>query len=251
MANTSFADKLPAFSDRNYMYARYVCGALVSVSSIFFAYEMFTVKDFGIDVNWNLFDSAWFGILFPIGFVLALVNWGKFGHWGGQSYKVYKDSYGNKYVERDDDIIQNMFTHIIMPLVGHFLIEPVIYACLIYYPIMACVALVNVILPYLIALLLVGLSAGVVMSDRFTQGNRYRSVAIVGITILVGGGLSWAGWKMEKGKTVPLPTVESGVVKDEPSDMFETVTPKSSDGNSDDMFDDETQKPNTVDDMFN
>ena len=60
---------------------------LVAVG-IFFIYEMFTVGDFGIAVNWNFFTSAWFWPLFVIGLVLAIVFWGKFGHWGGQPYPV-------------------------------------------------------------------------------------------------------------------------------------------------------------------
>lgn len=72
---------------------------LVAVG-IFFIYEMFTVGDFGIAVNWNFFTSAWFWPLFVIGFVLAIVFWGKFGHWGGQPYDVYEDSNGTFYLLR-------------------------------------------------------------------------------------------------------------------------------------------------------
>lgn len=163
----SFGNKIPEFSDKNYAVASYICGALVAAGSGFFIYEMFTAADFGIDVNWNFFDSAWFGPLYAIGLILAIVNWGKFGHWGGQPYDVYKDSSGNKYAKRNDDIIENMFAHIIMPLLGHFLIEPIVYACLIYYPLMCCFALLDMILPYTIALLLIGLSGTIFSTIAF------------------------------------------------------------------------------------
>lgn len=83
---------------------------LVAVG-IFFIYEMFTVGDFGIAVNWNFFTSAWFWPLFVIGLVLAIVFWGKFGHWGGQPYDVYEDSNGNKVAKRNDDVVENCKGH--------------------------------------------------------------------------------------------------------------------------------------------
>ena len=67
---------------------------LVAVG-IFFIYEMFTVGDFGIAVNWNFFTSAWF--------------------W------------------------------------------PIIYGCLIYYPLMCVFALLGLILPYALAVILLAI----------------------------------------------------------------------------------------------
>lgn len=93
-------NRIPEFSQKNYALASKICAGLLVAVGIFFIYEMFTVGDFGIAVNWNFFTSAWFWPLFVIGFVLAIVFWGKFGHWGGQPYDVYEDSNGTLYLSQ-------------------------------------------------------------------------------------------------------------------------------------------------------
>ena len=219
-------------TDSNFIKASYICGGILSAIVLFFIFEMFSVDDFGISVEWNIFESAWFSILFPIGFVLAIVNWGKFGHWSMQAYDVYKDEYGRKYTKKNQDIIETMFNSIIWPLVGHFLIEPALYACIIYYPLMCVFALLDVILPYAISLLLVALSVSIFMSHRYFMQIRYRSLAIVCITIFVGGGLLWASINMEQSKH---PHVEIGQ---------STEIPNSN------MFGEPETKPVEIDEMF-
>ena len=172
---SSYLKKIPEFSDSNFVKASYICGGVLSAIVVFFIIEMFSADNFGLDIEWNIFESAWFGVLFPIGFILAIVNWGKFGHWSMQSYYVYKDDWGRKYTKKNNDIIDTMFNSIIWPLVGHFLIEPTIYACIIYYPLMCIFALVDVLLPYVISLALIALSAGVLLSSRYFIQMRFRS----------------------------------------------------------------------------
>ena len=113
---SSYMKRIPEFSDSNFVKASYICGGVLSATVIFFIIEMFSADDFGIEIEWNIFESAWFGILFPIGFVLAIVNWGKFGHWSMQAYDVYKDSSGRKYVKKNYDIIEWMFNSILLPI---------------------------------------------------------------------------------------------------------------------------------------
>lgn len=234
---SSYLKRIPEFSDPNFVKASYICGSILSAIVLYFIYEMFTVADFGINVEWNIFESAWFGVLFPIGFILAIVNWGKFGHWSMQAYDVYKDEYGRKYTRKNNDIMETMFNSIIWPLVGHFLIEPTIYASIIYYPLMCVFALLDTILPYAISILLIALSAGVLMSSRYVMQIRYRSLAIVCITFFVGGGLLWASVSMEKSKHPQTEVVAPGVPQttNDEDDMFgeskESSTPK-----IDDMF---------------
>lgn len=236
----SLSKYIPNFSDKNYRIASYICGILMLASSGFFIYEMFNATDFGINVNWNLFTSAWFGPLYVVGLILAIVNWGKFGHWGGQPYDVYKDSYGNKYTKRNDDIIENMFAHIIMPLLGHFLIEPVIYACIIYYPLMCCFALLDIILPYALTVLLLGLSIVVFVNEQFIRPIHYRSLILISATLVATGGLSWVSWSMHKER---IPSVEYS-------------SPESSSQENDDMFNDSIQEKSSsdpqeeIDEMF-
>lgn len=229
---SSYLKRIPEFSDSNFIKASYICGGILSVIVLFFIFEMFSVEDFGISIEWNIFESAWFSILFPIGFVLAIVNWGKFGHWSMQSYDVYKDDYGRKYTKKNQDIIETMFNSIIWPLVGHFLIEPTLYACIIFYPLMCVFALLDVILPYVITLLLIALSVGVLVSRRYLIHMRYRSLAIVGVTILVGGGLLWTSINMEQSK------------------HSQNEIEQSSEVSNSNMFNEPDTKPVEIDEMF-
>lgn len=232
---SSYLKKIPEFSDSNFVKASYICGGVLSAIVVFFIIEMFSADNFGIDVEWNIFESAWFGVLFPIGFILAIVNWGKFGHWSMQSYYVYKDDWGRKYTKKNNDIIDTMFNSIIWPLVGHFLIEPTIYACIIYYPLMCIFALLDALLPYVISLALIVLSAGVLLSSRYFIQMRYRSLAVVCITVLVGGGLLWASIEMNQSRNPQITITESA---------------KTQENSDDDMFGEENTKPTEIDDMF-
>lgn len=198
--NMSLLNKIPELSEQSFVKASYICGGVVFACSIFFCYEMFTVADFGFDIEWNIFESVWFTPLFIIGLLLAIVNWGKFGHWGGQPYDVYKDSYGNKYTKRNDDIIENLFAHILLPILGHFVFEPIIYACLIFYPLMCVFALLDIVLPYVITLFLMGLSTFFFMSQRYMMKISHRSFILILVTLLVGGGLTWISVNMEQTK---------------------------------------------------
>ena len=232
---SSYLKKIPEFSDSNFVKASYICGGVLSAIVVFFIIEMFSADNFGLDIEWNIFESAWFGVLFPIGFILAIVNWGKFGHWSMQSYYVYKDDWGRKYTKKNNDIIDTMFNSIIWPLVGHFLIEPTIYACIIYYPLMCIYALLDALLPYVISLALIALSAGVLLSSRYFIQMRYRSLAVVCITVLVGGGLLWASIEMNQSRNPQITITESA---------------KTQENSDDDMFGEENTKPTEIDDMF-
>ena len=232
---SSYLKKIPEFSDSNFVKASYICGGMLSAIVVFFIIEMFSADDFGIDIEWNIFESAWFGILFPIGFILAIVNWGKFGHWSMQAYDVYKDSSGKKYIKKNYDIIEWMFNSILLPILGHFMIEPALYACIIYYPLMCIFALLDALLPYVISLALIALSAGVLLSSRYFIQMRYRSLAVVCITVLVGGGLLWASIEMNQSRNPQITITESA---------------KTQENSDDDMFGEENTKPTEIDDMF-
>ena len=230
---SSYLKRIPEFSDSNFVKAGYICGGILSAIVVFFIIEMFSADDFGISIEWNIFESAWFSVLFPIGFILAIINWGKFGHWSMQAYDVYKDEYGRKYAKKNYDMIETMFNSIIWPLVGHFLIEPTLYACIIYYPLMCIFAILDALLPYVISLALIALSAGILLSRRYFMQMRYRSLAVVCITILVGGGLLWASIEMNQSRNNQT-----------------TVTESTRKDNLDNMFEEQKENPIEVDEMF-
>lgn len=241
----SFVDKIPNFSDQNFVYASYICGIFLAVSVAFFIYEMFTTTDFGITVQWNIFKSAWFGPLFGLGVILAIINWGKFGHWSSQSYNVYKDGNGKKYIERNDDIADNMFTHILLPILGHFVIEPIIYACLIFYPLMCVFAILGIILPYVISALLIGIVIIPFLGVRYILQMRCRSLILFLVTFIVTGGLTWAAISMQniEGPQIDIVETDTKSILDKSQDSNSTST------NTDDMFNDSSSSD--VSDMFN
>ena len=217
-------NKIPEFSKQSFFLASKICAGLLLAAAIFFIYEMFTVNNFGIDVNWNYFTSAWFWPLFVIGFILALANWGKFGHWGGQPYDIYEDPDGKKIPVRNDDITDNMLWQIVMPLLGHFIIEPIIYGCLIYYPLMCVFAIVGLILPYLLALILLAIPVCLYIFAEAAEELRYRSILLVLVTLILTVGLTWISINMENGK--PENKVKNAIeqVEDAANDLCTKIT---------------------------
>lgn len=243
---SSFINKIPEFSDKNFTYAGYVCGILVAMSAGFFIYEMFTAADFGISVQWNIFKSKWFSPLCWIGVLLAIINWGKFGHWSFTTINVYKDRYGNKYGEKSNDMGDTMMGGCLMPIIGHFIIEPVVYACIIYYPLMCVFALLGVVLPYVIVLALAAIAGGVFMCGRYASSLRCHSLVLLLSTIIICGGLSWVSVNMEQAKA-PQEQVRT------PQEQVKTPQEQIIENNDDDMFGNQSSntQPSSDDDMFN
>ncbi len=193
---SAYVQRIPEFSDKNFKLATYICGALLTLSSIFFIFEMFTVEDFGFEVNWNIFKSVWMGPLYVVGLILAIVNWGKFGHWSAKP--VYKDEDGNVY--ENNDVVDNTFAQFLLPILGHFVFEPIAYACLIYYPVTCVLALLSAVLPYVIALVILAVSVFVIICSKYVMGVRFRSAILVLVTVLMTTLLTWSAISMQAGK---------------------------------------------------
>lgn len=211
--NNSFSGKLPEFSDKNFIICSYVCTLLAAISVGLFIYKMFTAEDFGISVQWNIFKSAWFTPLFIVGFILAIINWGKFGSWSFKTVNVYKDRYGNKREVESTDMGDTMMGGCIMPLLGHLVIEPIIYACLIFYPLMCLFALLGLVLPYVITLLLIGIVVAIFRSGTFLTKVPGHSIILILFTLLLSVGFIWISVNM--GPTAVLP------INDGEDSMFE------------------------------
>ena len=97
-------------------------------------------------IQWNMFESRLIYPLLVIGFILGL----------GAKFNfipllVTKDQFGNTTkVERDYDVISNMEASFIAPLLMYFVIGPVFFAAMIYYPLMMILHLFGRIFPFLI-----------------------------------------------------------------------------------------------------
>ncbi len=194
-------DSIPAFNDKGFALAGYVSAGVLAAVVVFFNYEMYTTHDFGIKTQWNMFKSPFLPVLWVYGLVMAIINWGKFTHWSATPVIETRDSSGNLISrEKNYDIIETLFGGLIMPILGHFVIEPMIYAAIVYYP-MACVfALVASVLPYLITLMTVLLVVGMALSSRLLKGLRYRSIFLIIVAVMSIGGLGWWGYYLEMAK---------------------------------------------------
>lgn len=209
--NTDFLKKLPEFSERNFLYATYVSSALIGCASLYFLYVIFTTPSFGIEVEWNMFKSTLFSPLFIIGIITAIVKWGSFGHWSRTPLIVTKDANGNpKKVEKDYDIIETIFWSILFPFIGHFVIEPCVYAAIIYYPLMVVGAAVSAVLNYVIAAALIAIVVCLALYGKRLTTVRAHSTVIVALTILLAGGLSYAGYCISEPGTTTVQDENNG-----------------------------------------
>lgn len=127
-----------------------------------------------------MFKSPLGNLCFIIGFIWAMFWWGKFTHWSSTPVVETRDRYFGKLIKREEnyDIMEQGFAKIIMPLLGHFVIEPIIYAAIIYYPIQCVIALVGAIFPYILSLIVLAIIIGAWLFTRDVK-IRYRSVLLI------------------------------------------------------------------------
>lgn len=139
-------------------------------------------KSFGLGVEWNIFHSTGLWTFFSvIGFFLQFFNWQhtSFDH---VTEVTYAD--GSKKRYKSQDIIDNMEGSFLWPLISHLFLIPAIYGAVIYYVLMICLALIGGIMPYVLALLVVGsvyfyYKLGIRMKQR-----KFRMVLLVVMSVL-------------------------------------------------------------------
>ena len=68
---------LPDFSDKNYTIASYVIGGLITLTGLFLIYEVLIDGDVSFSAQWNIFKSPLGSICIFIGFIWAMLWWGK------------------------------------------------------------------------------------------------------------------------------------------------------------------------------
>lgn len=200
---------LPEFSDQNYTIVGYVFAALITLAGGYLIYEVLTTDALTFKANWNMFKSPLGSLCICIGFICAIIFWGKFGHWSRTPVLVTKDAFGNvEKVERDYDLIETLFWTILFPFMGHFVIEPIIYGAIIYYPIQCIIAVVGAIFPYILSLIILAIIGVSWMFSRKFQ-FRYHSAVLVFAGLLFTVAFAWGGYaigKSEPGSTIQMLT---------------------------------------------
>jgi len=132
----------------------YIASCILTVSGGIFIYEILRNTDLSFSPTWNMFKSPIGGGCICIGFVMALILWGKFGHWSARPVIETRDSFGRITREEDYDVSNQMFAKFMLPFLGHFVVEPLIYGALIFYPLMCVVWLIGSAFPYIVSFLI-------------------------------------------------------------------------------------------------
>lgn len=197
---------LPDFSDKNYTIASYVIGGLITLSGLFLIYEVLIDGDVSFSAQWNIFKSPLGSICIFIGFIWAMLWWGKFTHWSATPVIETRDRSGNLLKREENyDVSEQMFAKFLMPILGHFVIEPIMYGAIIYYPLQCIIALIGAIFPYILTLLILAI-IGLCWLYAPKLQFRARSWALVLIGLIFTVAFAWGGYAIRN--TTPGSTIQ-------------------------------------------
>ena len=169
----------------NFKVVGYIIGALVTISGGFFIWEIILNSNLYFSANWNMFESPIGVICIFIGFFMAIIWWGKFTHWSATPVVETRDSWGNVKRKEDYDISNQLLGKFMLPLLGHFIIEPLIYGAIIYYPLQCIIAIVGSIFPWIISLIVVGVIVAIWVWNN-NAGKNVILFTIGGLLLIVG-----------------------------------------------------------------
>lgn len=183
---------LPSFSDANYRIAGYVATAFITISGVFLSYEIIADSGWEIRAQWNMFKSWLIWPLYIVGLLFALTNLGK-THYSQDTIIETEYSDGHRTREKSNDITDFMLGHIFIPILGHFVLEPLFIAALIYYPFMCIVALLGQLVPYILTILILAICFG---AFKFTAlvGKEVGSVILIAAALLLTVGFGYGGY---------------------------------------------------------
>ena len=227
---------IPEFSDKNYTLAGYIIAALITLAGGFLIYEVVTTDALVFKANWNMFNSPLGNLCWIIGFIWAMLWWGKFTHWSATPVIEKRDRFTGEVIERKEnyDVMEQGFAKILMPILGHFVIEPIMYGAIIYYPIQCIIAVVGAIFPYILSLIVLGIIVGAWLFTRAFE-FRYHSAVLIAAGVLFTIAFAWGGYaigKNEPGSTIQMLTSGSSTNHE----FDETAAPQ---GDADETYDEE------------
>lgn len=190
--------KLPEFSDRNYRIACLIISGFISLSGVFLVYEVLFDCDLTFKAQWNIFKSPLGSICIFIGFIWAMLWWGKFTHWSATPVVETRDRNGTLVDRKENyDVTEQLFAKFLMPLLGHFVIEPIIYGSIIYYPIQCIVAIVGGVFPHILSILIIGIIVACwVYAPNLQIKKRSWLLCIAGFVLTLAFG--WGGYAIRQ-----------------------------------------------------
>lgn len=198
MENSNHVECHPIRTDNTYNIVGYVVATIISFAGGVFIYEIIANSSLTFEAQWNMFKSPLGNICIGIGFLMAIIWWGKFTHWSARPVIETRDSWGNVIERKENyDITEQMFAKFLLPMLGHFVIEPLIYGALIYYPLQCIIAVIGSIFPYILSLLILGV---IILFWRFTRlfHFRYQIITLIIAGILFFGAFMWGSIAIDK-----------------------------------------------------
>ena len=192
-----------------------ILSGLMTIAGLFFCYEMIFTSDWGFEVEWNMFKSPLVYPLWFVGLIIAIFRFGK-THWSFDEVIETEDSWGNKKLWVNNDITSVLFGRLLWPILGHLVIEPLMYAALIYYPLMCILYLVGAFLPYILSVLVLLLCAASFKADLLPDFP-YKNIILSAASLLFTSGFVYGGWSIMKGSVFEsLPTLEEVIERVDP-----------------------------------
>ena len=192
---------LPNFNNPHYRLAGYIATAIVTLAALPLIYAMVFHTDWQFKVNWNLFSSPFFSPLFVVGIIIALVNMGR-SHYSYDTIIETTDlDTGKKERHKSQDVIDKMGGSCLAPLIGHFIVEPIVYAALIYYPIAALIAFVGTFVPYILSVIVLIVCILMYKVAGWLAHLAFRSVALVTIAVILTSCFGGASWYILRAQT--------------------------------------------------
>ncbi|SDG13474.1 hypothetical protein SAMN04487901_10173 [Prevotella communis] len=177
--------------NESYKYVFYITTALVAVAALYVAWlYISSEKDWGFDIEWAFWKSTvlW-PILSVIGFFLQFIDWQHFSF--DEGILVKKPS-GEKEFYKNNDILSFLWGHVLWPLVAHLFLIPCAYGAVLYYIVMAPIALLNAILPYLAAALCILIIVYFfVIAKKYETKTPVKAYVFLIITTLLSLTLVW------------------------------------------------------------
>lgn len=191
--------RIPDFSDKGYTIAGIVLTAIMAITGGFLIYEVLTADNLTFQAQWNIFKSPFGSLCFIIGLIIAILRWGKFGHYSSTPVLEVREADTERLIRREKnyDVAEVMLAQIFIPIIGHLVIEPIIYGCIIYYPIQCVIAVIGKFFPFILSAIVLVLIVGAWILTRRSK-MRIRSVLLVLYGVLFSVAFCWGGYAIYK-----------------------------------------------------
>lgn len=164
----------------------YVLNGLLTISGGFFIYQIITNSGWTFAPQWNMFDSVLLIPLYIIGLLVMFANWSKFS-FSQDTYIKTTYSDGSSKTEKSYDITDVIFGRFLLPVLGRFVIVPLLVSAAIYYPIMCLVWLVGSIFPWILSCIILILIVALWMLCNSSDTNKNIIVYLVVSFVLTVG----------------------------------------------------------------